>query len=101
MTRLWRTAFAVPVLVLALAAPAAAAQRKPARPELMTIAAQVWHRLTAPLAALGAKGGGGMDPDGNKGGIGMDPNGKPLPPPPPSTSDSDGGGGMDPNGQPK
>ena len=92
MTRLWRTTLAVPVLVLALAVPAAAAQRKPARPELVTIAAQVWHRLTAPLAALGAKGGAGMDPDG-----------KPLPsPPPPSTSglDSDGGGGMDPDGRP-
>jgi hypothetical protein len=93
MTRLWRTALAVPVLVLALAAPAAAAQWKPARPELGGVAAQVWHRLTAPLAALGAKGGGTMDPDG-----------KPLPsPPPPSTSglDSDGGAGMDPNGGPK
>ena len=104
MTRLWRTPLAVLVLVLALAAPAAAAQRKPARPALMTIAAQVWQRLTAPLAALGAKGGAGMDPDGAKGGGSMDPNGKPLPPPPaPSTSglDSDGGGTMDPNGGPK
>jgi hypothetical protein len=93
MTRLWRTSLAVLVLVLALAAPAAAAQRKPARPELATIAAQVWHRLTAPLAALWTKGGGSMDPDG-----------KPLPtPPPPSTSglDGDGGGGMDPDGGPK
>lgn len=92
MTRLWRTTLAALFLVLTLAAPAAAAQRKPARPGLATIAAQVWQRLTAPLAALGAKGGGTMDP-----------NGKPLPPPPPSTSglDSDGGGGMDPNGGPK
>ncbi len=93
MTRLWRIPLAVLVLVLALAVPAAAAQRKPARPELATIAAQVWQRLTAPLAALGTKGGGGMDPDG-----------KPFPPPPPpSTSglDGDGGGTMDPNGGPK
>ena len=92
MTRLWRTTLAVPVLVLALAAPVAAAQRKPARPEMAAIAAQVWQRLTAPLAALGAKGGGGMDPDG-----------RPLPPPPPSTSglEGDGGGTMDPDGQPK
>jgi hypothetical protein len=104
MTRLWRTTLAVPVLVLALAGPAAAAQRKPTRPELATIAAQVWQRLTAPLAALGAKGGGTMDPDGAKGWAGMAPNGKPLPPPAaPSTSslDSDGGGTMDPNGGPK
>lgn len=93
MTRLWRTPLAVLVLALALAAPAAAAQRKPARPDLVTIAAQVWHRLTAPLDVLWTKGGAGMDPDG-----------KPLPSPsPPSTSglDSDGGGGMDPNGRPK
>ena len=92
MTRLWRTTLAVPVLVLALAAPGAAAQRKPARPEAAALAAQVWQRLTAPLAVLWTKGGGGMDPDG-----------RPLPPPPPPTSglEGDGGGTMDPNGRPK
>jgi hypothetical protein len=77
MSRFRRIAFAVPVLVLVLAAPVLAAQRKPpVRPDLVAMAAQAWHRLTAPLVSLWAKGGGGMDPDG-----------KPLPNPAPATSD--------------
>jgi hypothetical protein len=90
MSRLRPTLLAILVLSLALAGPAAAAQppsRQPGPAALTTFFSEAWQRLTAPLAALWAKGGGSMDPDG-----------KPLPPPP-SSLDTDGGGGMDPNGR--
>lgn len=98
MSRFRRLHLALLILVAILfigAAPVAASEGKPTRrPELAALAAVssrvswAWQRITAPLAALWAKGGGSMDP-----------NGQPLPPPP-SSAESDGRGSMDPDGQP-
>lgn len=65
MSRWKRIALTVVVLVLALSVPAVAAERKPARsPGAGGASRPDLHQLTAPLAALWIKGGGGMDPDG-------------------------------------
>ena len=82
------------VLVLSALALQLAAQPEPGRAPSLSLFAQLWQRIAAPVAALftgsDSDGRQGLDPNGLTTDIrqGFDPNG----------SDSDGRGGFDPNG---
>ena len=69
------------VLLLSVLALPLTAQPRPERASSLSLLARLWHRITAPVAALftasDSDGRGGWDPDGlsSDGRSGWDPNG--------------------------
>lgn len=93
MSRTMVRAVAAVLALSALALPLAA-QPEPGRAPSLSLLAQLWHRIAAPVVALFSSsetdGRGGWDPNGltSAGHAGFDPNGL----------DSDGRSAWDPNG---
>lgn len=94
MSRTMAARVVAAVLVLSALALPLTAQPEPGQAPSLSLLAQLWHRVAAPVVALFSAsetdGRSGWDPDGltTDGRSGFDPDGL----------DSDGRGGWDPNG---